>query len=468
MLPVIAVVGAPNVGKSTLFNRLTRSRDALVADEPGVTRDRHYGIATVDGRRFVLVDTGGMTEDGTDIPGKTHHQAELAMDEAHAVLFVVDGRAGVNALDERIAESVRRRTQNIYLTVNKAEGMQPGAVDADFHAFGLGDPHLISSAHGDGVRALIEIVLDDIVAAVPGIETGEDYEQDSDGAVRVAVIGKPNVGKSTLINRMLGEERLIAHDLPGTTRDSIEVPFERHGRHYILIDTAGIRRRSRVDEKIEKFSVIKSLQSIERANVVVLLIDANEGITDQDATLLHEVEQAGRALVIGINKWDGQSQETRTAIRRQLDVKLGFLDYATIQTLSALHGTGVGDILRAVDTAWASASAKLSTPELTRQLEEAVMRHPPPLVRGRRIKLRYAHQGGMNPPRIVVHGNQTEGVPDSYLRYLMRFFRAHFKLHGTPVAVEMRTGDNPFKGRKNPLTERQIRSRKRLMKHVRR
>jgi GTP-binding protein len=465
MLPVIAIIGAPNVGKSTLFNRLTRSRDALVADEPGLTRDRHYGIASIGDSRYVLIDTGGMTEDHTEIPGKITQQAELAMDEAHAVVFVVDGRAGVNALDASIASGLRRRKVPVYLAINKSEGRQIEAMDTDFYTLGLGEATPISSAHGDGVRSLFAEVVEAAEKTL-GEQLGDDLPEDA--GVRVAVIGKPNVGKSTLINRLLGEERLVAHNLPGTTRDAIEVPFEKDGRQYVLVDTAGIRRRSRVDEKIEKFSVIKSLQAIERCNVAVLMIDANEGVTDQDATILQQVEEAGRALVIGINKWDGLQPDVKALVRRQLDLKLAFLDYASIHFISALHGTGVGDVLRAVDKAWISASAKLSTPLLTRLLEDAVARHPPPLVHGRRIKLRYAHQGGMNPPRIILHGNQTEAMPDSYRRYLVGYFRKHLKLHGTPVSIEGRTSDNPFKGRKNVLTERQQRQRKRLLKHVRR
>ena len=463
MLPVIAIVGAPNVGKSTLFNRLTRTRDALVADEPGVTRDRHYGLATQGARRFALIDTGGVTDESAPIPDMIAKQAHQAMDEAHAIIFVVDGRAGANALDERIATSLRRLDRPVYLAVNKAEGLDRNAVGVDFHALGLGSPQAISAAHGQGVKALVDQVLDNIE-----LDDEEELQLPDDDAVKVAVIGKPNVGKSTLINRLLGEDRLVAHDMPGTTRDSIAVPFERDGRSYVLIDTAGIRRRSRIDETVEKFSVIKSLQSIDAANVVVLLIDAREGVADQDATLLAEVEKVGRALVVGINKWDGLTPDQRATVKRQLDIKLGFVDYATVQFLSALHGTGVGELIKAVDKAWQGASKNLSTPELTRLLEAATTRHPPPLVRGRRIKLRYAHQGGSNPPRIVIHGNQTDDVPDAYRRYLARFFRQHLKLHGTPVSVEFRTGDNPYKGRKNTLTPRQVRRKKRLLKHVKR
>ena len=459
MLPVVAIVGAPNVGKSTLFNRLTGTRDALVGDEPGVTRDRQYGIAASGDHRFVLIDTGGISDERQSMQSAITRQAELAMDEADVLLFLVDARAGPSATEQALAHRLRQRGADVHLVVNKSEGFAPEVAAADYHEFGLGEPVAISAAHGHGVAPLIS-------AALARFDPPETSPENDSGGIKVAIIGRPNVGKSTLVNRLLGEERMVAHDAPGTTRDSIHVPFERDGQHYVLIDTAGVRRRARVDDRIEKFSAIKTLQSIDAANVVALIMDGSEGVTDQDVTLLQQVQRAGRALVLAVNKWDGLDAYQREKTKRDLDLKLGFVDYANRHFISALHGTGVGNVFQSVSSAWQAASAKLPTPQLTELLEEALQRHPPPLVRGRRIKLRYAHQGGSNPPRIILHGNQTEAMPAAYRRYLARFFREQLGLHGTPVSVETRTGDNPYKGRRNTLTPRQERRRKRLLKHV--
>lgn len=464
MLPVIAIVGAPNVGKSTLFNRLTRTRDALVADEPGVTRDRQYGIGNAGSRRFIVVDTGGITDAGGNrIQALTTKQANRAVEEADAVIFVVDGRAAPTADDEHLAAMLRRTGVSITLAVNKTEGAPRDTAVAEFHRLGVSEPVAIAAVHGHGVRNLLDEILDSIPPADGNTQSEED---DADSGIKTAIVGKPNVGKSTLINRLLGEERVVAHDMPGTTRDTIHVAWERHGQRYTLIDTAGIRRRARVTGGIERFSVIKAIQAIERANVAVLVIDAREGVTDQDATLLEQIEQSGRALVIAINKWDGMHHDQREIARRTLDLKLGFIDYASVHFISALHGSGVGNLVDTVALAWRSAMAKFSTPQLNTLLEAANARHAPPMVRGRRIKMRYAHQGGSNPPRIVIHGNQLDMLPDSYQRYLSRFFRTALKLEGTPLKIELRKSHNPFEGRKNTLTPRQERQRKRMMRHV--
>ena len=465
MLPVIAIVGVPNVGKSTLFNRLTRTRDALVADEPGVTRDRQYGIGEVGSRRFIVVDTGGITDGGSDrIQALTTEQANVAVEEADAVIFVVDGRAAPSADDAHLAAMLRRTGASVTLAVNKTEGAPRDTAVAEFHSLGVSEPVAIAAAHGHGVRALVDNILD----ALPekATDENEDDGQTNDAGIKTAIVGKPNVGKSTLVNRLLGEERVVAHDMPGTTRDTIHVAWERHGQRFTLIDTAGIRRRARVTGGVEKFSVIKAMQAIEQAHVAVLVIDAREGVTDQDATLLEQIEQSGRALVIAINKWDGLTIDQRDLARKTLELKLGFIDYASVHFISALHGSGVGNLIDTVGRAWRSAMAKFSTPDLNKLLESAIEKHAPPLVRGRRIKLRYVHQGGSNPPRIIIHGNQLDVLPDSYRRYLSRFFRTALKLEGTPLKVELRKSQNPYEGRKNTLTPRQERQRKRMLKHV--
>ncbi len=461
MLPVIALLGRPNVGKSTLFNQLTRSRDALVADEPGLTRDRQYGFGKVGSRPYIVIDTGGISGEAAGIDALMLRQSMKALQEADAALFIVDGRAGISADDERIAAELRKSGKRVWLAVNKTEGMPGEIVGAEFHALGLAAPRAISAAHGQGVATLI----DDVLAELPETETPAE---DANDRIRVAVIGRPNVGKSTLINRLIGEERLVAFDKPGTTRDAVAVPFERDGARYTLIDTAGVRRKSRVSQAIEKFSIVKTLQAIEEAHAVIIVFDAREGITDQDASLAGLALDRGRAIVLAVNKWDNLPPEQRERIKVELDIRLPFLSFARLHFISALHGTGVGDLLGSVREAHAAAMRELSTSELTRVLEDAVRMHQPPLVRGRRIKLRYAHQGGKRPPVVVIHGNQTERVPDAYRRYLENLYRERFNLFGTPVRIEFRTGDNPFKGRRNALTPRQLQKKKRLLRHIKR
>ncbi|QKT04932.1 ribosome biogenesis GTPase Der [Ectothiorhodospiraceae bacterium 2226] len=461
MHPVIALVGRPNVGKSTLFNRLTRSRDALVADQPGLTRDRQYGRVEHAGRAFIVVDTGGLTGEGGGLEGLMAQQAMRAVQEADHVLFLVDGRGGLTGGDEAIAAELRRTGKPVTLVANKMEGLDPDVHAVEFHALGLGEALAIAAAHGHGVPDLIAQVLE----AVPEPEAPDAAAEEEFG-IKVAVLGRPNVGKSTLVNRMLGEERVLAYDMPGTTRDSIHIPFERDAQRYTLIDTAGVRRRGRVHEAIEKFSVIKALQAIEEAHVVIMVLDAREGISDQDAHLLGFVLEAGRALVVVVNKWDGLERDVRERVRSELDRKLPFVDFAEVRTISALHGTGVGDLFGCVQRAYDAAMRKLPTPQLTRLLQDAVTQHQPPLVRGRRIKLRYAHQGGSNPPLVVIHGTQAEAVPDNYRRFLVNLFRERLKLRGTPLRIEFRSGANPYEGRKNKLTPRQAERRKRLMRHV--
>jgi GTP-binding protein len=464
MLPVIALIGRPNVGKSTLFNRLTRSRDALVADYPGLTRDRQYGFGKLGPIPYLVIDTGGVAGGEVGIHELMVEQTVRALGEADVAIIMVDGRSGLTAADEYVAELARKHARKTWLAVNKAEGLDSAIASGEFHGLGLGEPVAISAAHGDRISALMEAVLADF-----DVEATDDTDveiNDDERELRIAVVGRPNVGKSTLINRLIGEERLVVFDQPGTTRDSVSVPFERNDRKYELIDTAGIRRKSKVHEVVEKFSIIKALQAIERAQVVVAVIDAHEGVTEQDVSLLGLILERGRALVVVTNKWDGLTAAERKHIRDELDRRLPFLDFAERMTISALHGTAVGDLLPAVERAYRAATMDLSTTELTRELESAVTAHAPPLVRGRRIRLRYAHQGGRNPPVIVIHGNQTESVPEAYRRYLINRFRKVFKLKGTPVRLAFKTGTNPFEGRRNKLTPRQVQKRKRLMKHV--
>ena len=462
MLPVIALVGRPNVGKSTLFNVLTGTRDALVADVPGLTRDRKYGFGKVGPVPYLVVDTGGLVAGAEGIEELMARQTLRAIEEADRVLFLVDAREGLTPSDFFVAQTLRKLGKDVVLVANKAEGLDSATAASDFYQLGLGEPQPISSAHGDGVRALMERVLAELESAQSLVPDGAPVGDD----IRVAVIGRPNVGKSTLINRLLGEDRLIAFDQPGTTRDAVFVPFERDGRKYTLIDTAGVRRRARVEEGIEKFSVIKALQAVDSAHVVIGVIDAHDTVAEQDASLFGMVAERGRALLIAVNKWDGIPADKRDEIRTGLDLRLPFLEFAPIHFISALHGTGVGELIRAVGHAYDAAMREMPTPELTRVLETAIQQHQPPLVRGRRIKLRYAHQGGRNPPIIVVHGNQVEHVPDAYRRYLSNVFRKNFRLEGTPVRVEFRSDENPFKGKRNPLTPRQRRSRQRLMRRV--
>jgi GTP-binding protein len=464
MLPVIALIGRPNVGKSTLFNRLTRSRDALVADYPGLTRDRKYGFGKLGPIPYLVIDTGGVAGGEEGIEEAMVDQTIRALQEADVAIIMVDGRTGLTAADEHVAELARKHAKRTWLAVNKAEGLDQAMANSEFHGLGLGEPIAVSSAHGDRVAALIEDVLSQF--ELPEPEEDEDDTHDEDRELKIAVVGRPNVGKSTLINRLLGEDRLVVFDEPGTTRDSVAVPFERNDRKYVLIDTAGIRRKSRVHETIEKFSIVKALQAIEEAEVVISVLDGQEGVTEQDVSLLGLVMERGRALVVVTNKWDGLSSDHRKKVRDDLERRLPFLDFAERITISALHGTAVGDLLPAVVRAYNAAMRDLSTTELTNELEAAVIAHATPLVRGRRVKLRYAHQGGRNPPVIVIHGNQTERLPESYRRYLINRFRKAFKLKGTPVRLAFRTGKNPFEGRRNTLTPRQERKRKRLMKKV--
>jgi len=460
MLPVIALIGRPNVGKSTLFNRLTRSRDALVADFPGLTRDRKYGFGKLGPVSYLVIDTGGVAGGEEGIEEAMVEQTKKALQEADAAIIMVDGRSGITAADQHVAELARKFAKKTWLAVNKAEGLEPTTANADFYGLGLGNPIAVSAAHGDRISAL----MDDVLAGYDVAE--ESPEADDEHELRIAIIGRPNVGKSTLANRLLGEERLVVFDLPGTTRDTVEVPFERNDRKYMLLDTAGIRRKARVSEAIEKFSIVKALQAIEKAHVVIAVLDAQEGVTEQDVSLLGLVMERGRAMVVVTNKWDGQTPEQRKKVRDDLERRLPFLDFAERITISALHGTAVGDLLPAVERAYSAATRDLSTTELTRELEAAVMAHPTPLVRGRRVKLRYAHQGGRNPPVIVIHGNQTEKIPEAYRRYLINRFRKAFKLKGTPVRLAFKTGKNPYEGKRNKLTPRQERKRSRLMKRV--
>ncbi len=460
MIPVVALIGRPNVGKSTLFNVLTRSRDAIVADEPGLTRDRQYGMGRIGPKKFIVVDTGGLSGEQQSLDELMAKQTLLALEEADILLFMVDARAGLTAGDEVIADMVRRSGKPVTVVVNKIDGVSPEQAEAEFYALGFSDLALVAASQRKGVNALVEQVLRDYPQQ-------EETAQESEQGPQIAIIGRPNVGKSTLINRLVGEERVVAYDQPGTTRDSIPVPFERHGKHYTLIDTAGVRRRGKVHETIEKFSVIKTLEAIDRANVVVLVVDARDGITDQDLTLLGYVLDAGRALVIAVNKWDGLEAEQRDYNKRELQRRLSFAGFANVHFISALHGTGVGDVMKSIDQAYASAFRQFPTRQLTDLLEEAVFRHSPPMHHGRRIKLRYAHQGGRNPPIIVIHGSQTEHLNKAYQRYLMSFFIDRLKLKGTPVRIEFKKGENPYAGKRNTLNRRQRAKKQRMMKFVR-
>lgn len=460
--PVIALVGRPNVGKSTLFNRLTQSRDALVADQPGLTRDRQYGVCRLGERPWLVVDTGGMGGQDAGVEALMEQQARIAVEEADHILLIVDARDGCTPLDESLTSFLRRLHKPLTLVVNKVDGLHEHLVLAEFHRLGLGEPLGIAASQGRGIRTLVEWLEDSLPKAAAEAEEELDAPQD----IRIAVLGRPNVGKSTLVNRLLGEERVVAYDQPGTTRDSIFIPFEKHGRHYTLIDTAGVRRRARVSEAIEKFSVIKALDAMERANVVILVLDAKEGVAEQDATLAGLILDSGRALLVVVNKWDGLSGDERNRVKADLQRKLPFLDFAAWRFISALHGSGVGHLLELAEEAYASATRDIATPELTRLLELAVSEHQPPLVQGRRIKLRYAHQGGRNPPVIVIHGNQTQSLPGTYKRYLINFFRQTLKLWGTPIRLELKSGENPFAGRKNTLTPRQIKKKKRLKRFI--
>jgi GTP-binding protein len=469
MLPVVALVGRPNVGKSTLFNRLTRSRDALVADYPGLTRDRQYGKAEVEEHPFIVIDTGGIEGDEKGIDALMAEQSLIAIDEADAVLFMVDARAGLTSADQGIATHLRKQDKKVFLVANKVDGIDADSAVADFYSLGLGDAvHQIAAAHGRGVTQLLTLALTPHIEELGKPKAGEneefdgDYEVDSGlsdeeniaqapqetDTIKLAIIGKPNVGKSTLTNRILGEDRVVVYDMPGTTRDSVYIPMEHNGRPYTLIDTAGIRRRKNVTDIVEKFSVIKTLRAIEDANVCLLIIDAQEGISDQDLSLLGFILEAGRSLVLAVNKWDGLDDHVKDRIKSELDRRLGFIDFARIHFISALHGTGVGHLYESVEEAFISATKRISTSMVTKILDMAVFDHQPPMHQGRRIKLKYAHAGGYNPPIIVIHGNLAKNLPISYKRYLMNYYRKSLKIMGTPIRIEFRETSNPFAGKK--------------------
>lgn len=477
MLPVIALVGRPNVGKSTLFNRLTRSRDALVADYPGLTRDRKYGQAKYQGLQFIVVDTGGITGDERGIDAAMAGQSLMAVEEADIVLFLVDTRAGLTPGDEGIAKHLRSSKKPVYLVANKVDGVDGDSETAEFYRLGYDFIWQIAASHGRGISQLIESVLEPIELEYPEMRIPERSKKDEENdaekqreklqslPIKLSIVGKPNVGKSTLTNRILGEERVVVYDQPGTTRDSIYIPMERDEREYVLIDTAGVRRKKKISDTVEKFSVVKTMQAIEESNVVLLVIDAREGITDQDLSLLGFALNAGRALVIAVNKWDGLAKDVKDDIKRELDMRLGFIDFARLHFISALHGTGVGHLFESVQEAYASATKRVNTSILTRIMVSAQDEHQPPMVRGRRVKMKYAHAGGYNPPVVVIHGNQVDDLPESYKRYLMNYFRRSLKVVGTPIKIEFRESGNPFEGKTNKLTVSQERKKKRLFQH---
>ncbi|MDG2950293.1 ribosome biogenesis GTPase Der [Exercitatus varius] len=496
--PVVALVGRPNVGKSTLFNRLTRTRDALVADFPGLTRDRKYGQANIAGYDFIVIDTGGIDGSEEGVEEKMAEQSLLAIEEADVVLFLVDARAGLTPADIGIANYLRQRQNKITIVVaNKTDGIDADSHCAEFYQLGLGDIAQIAAAQGRGVVQLMETVLAPLAEKMEesAVENSKDFEEqdeweqsfdfsdENDTAlldealeeentgpdhknIKIAIVGRPNVGKSTLTNRILGEERVVVYDLPGTTRDSIYIPMERDGQHYTIIDTAGVRKRGKVHLTVEKFSVIKTLQAIQDANVVLLTIDAREGISDQDLSLLGFILNAGRSLVIVVNKWDGLDQDIKDRVKSELDRRLDFIDFARVHFISALHGSGVGNLFESVREAYACATQKMTTSLLTRILQMATDEHQPPMVGGRRIKLKYAHPGGYNPPIIVVHGNQMDKLTDSYKRYLSNYYRRSLKIVGSPIHIQFQEGNNPFAGKRNKLTPNQLRKRKRLMKFI--
>ncbi|OOF68322.1 ribosome biogenesis GTPase Der [Rodentibacter caecimuris] len=500
-MPVVALVGRPNVGKSTLFNRLTRTRDALVADFPGLTRDRKYGQANIAGYDFIVIDTGGI--DGTEegVEEKMAEQSLLAIEEADVVLFLVDARAGLTTADIGIANYLRQRQNKTTIVVaNKTDGIDADSHCAEFYQLGLGEIEQIAAAQGRGVTQLMEHILTPLVQSIHQNSdeidrtlSENEYEKDEweqefdfyseedaelldealaetelpeNDNIKIAIVGRPNVGKSTLINRILGEDRVVVYDMPGTTRDSIYIPMERDGQQYTLIDTAGVRKRGKVHLVVEKFSVIKTLQAIQDANVVLLTIDGRENISDQDLSLLGFILNAGRALVIVVNKWDGLEQEAKDRVKSELDRRLDFIDFARVHFISALHGSGVGNLFESVQEAYACATQKMTTSLLTRILQMATDEHQPPMASGRRIKLKYAHPGGYNPPIIVVHGNQMDKLPDSYKRYLSNYYRKSLKIIGSPIRLLFQEGNNPFAGKRNKLTPNQLRKRKRLMKFI--
>ncbi|MFB0982020.1 MAG: ribosome biogenesis GTPase Der [Alteromonadaceae bacterium] len=466
MLPVVALVGRPNVGKSTLFNRLTRSRDALVADYPGLTRDRQYGQAKVEDHPFIVIDTGGINGNEQGIDALMAEQSLMAIAEADAVLFMVDARDGLTSADIGIADYLRKQNKKIFLVANKVDGIDADSAVAEFYELSLGDTvHKIAAAHGRGVTQLLTLALTPHIEALGEARENDEFdgEQEFSGKtdeekiaeapfendkIKLAIIGKPNVGKSTLTNRILGEDRVVVFDAPGTTRDSVYIPMEHNGREYTLIDTAGIRRRKNVTDVVEKYSVIKTLRAIEDANVCLLIIDAREGITDQDLSLLGFILEAGRSLVLAVNKWDGLEEHVKDRIKTELDRRLGFIDFARIHFISALHGTGVGHLYESVEEAFISATKRISTSMVTKILDMAAFDHQPPMSQGRRIKLKYAHAGGYNPPIIVIHGNLAKKLPVSYKRYLMNYYRKSLKIMGTPIRIEFRETSNPFAGKK--------------------
>ena len=458
MVPVIALVGRPNVGKSTLFNRLTKSRDALVANFPGLTRDRKYGEASHGNRRYIVIDTGGINGDEVGIDGPMAQQSKQAIDEADAVLLMLDARAGLMPADEGLIKHIRSCSKPVFFVANKVDGTDAEVAKAEFYKTGAAKIYPLTATQGKGVRSL----MDDVLAQFP--QEAEDKQAALATGKKIAVVGRPNVGKSTLVNRMLGEDRVVVYDQPGTTRDSVYINYEREGEAYTLIDTAGIRKRKHISEAVEKFSIVKTLKAIEDANVVILVMDGRESIVDQDLHLLGQVVDSGRAVVVGINKWDGLTADQKDKIKKELDRRLQFIDFAEIHFISALHGTGVGHLYESVEKAYESATRQLQTRMLTTILEGAVHDHSPPMISGRRIKLRYAHPGGQNPPIIVIHGNQTEKVPSSYTRYLEKTFRRELKMMGTPIKIEFKTSENPFEGKKNELTKRQVERKQRVMR----
>ncbi|WP_372861157.1 ribosome biogenesis GTPase Der [Spongiibacter sp.] len=460
MVPVIALVGRPNVGKSTLFNRLTKSRDALVANFPGLTRDRKYGDAILGDRHFIVIDTGGINGDEEGIDEAMAQQSLQAIDEADAVLLMLDSRAGLMPADQGLINHLRGCSKPVFYVANKVDGADPNVAMAEFYQTGAAEIYPLTATHGKGVNKLI----DDVLELFPEADEGADSVKAT--GKKIAVVGRPNVGKSTLVNRMLGEERVVVYDQPGTTRDSVYINYERDGEAYTLIDTAGVRKRRHISEAVEKFSIVKTLKAIDDANVVILVMDGRENIVDQDLHLLGQVIDAGRAVVVAINKWDGLTADQKNRIKTELDRRLQFVDFAEVHFISALHGTGVGHLYESIEKAYYSATQELQTRRLTMILEGAVYDHAPPMINGRRIKLRYAHPGGHNPPIVVIHGNQTSKVPNSYTRYLEKVFRRELKMVGTPLRIEFKTSDNPYEGKKNQLSKRQIERKRRLVSFV--
>lgn len=457
MKPVIAIVGRPNVGKSTLFNRLTKSRDALVADFPGVTRDRKFGEAVFEDKGFIVIDTGGVSGKEKNLDLLMANQSWLAVDQSDTILFLVDANDGLTVDDEKIVNRLRKTGKSFFVVVNKIDGKDADSVSAEFYSLGVDTVYPITASHGRGINVLMSAVLSTL-------NTFEDEQELTDDGIKIAVIGRPNVGKSTLVNRILGEQRVVIYDMPGTTRDSTYIPFEKNDIKYTFIDTAGVRRKRSVKEAIEKFSIIKTLQAIDDCNVVLMILDAQESIADQDATILGFILDAGRALVIAVNKWDGLEPYQREKIKRELNLKIPFTDFAKLHFVSALHGTGVGDLFKSVNQANEAAFKNIATPRLTRLLFDLVSAHQPPVVKGHRIKLRYAHQGGTNPPIIVIHGTKTDSLPKSYQRYLINGFRKYLKLHGTPIRLQLKSSSNPYQTKRKVKFDRTVDKQGRINK----